>query len=165
MQSSHKGYMAQGVSSHLNRSSSGYERSGRQCHYLLCGPESLSWVGTARWPDRLFHSGTVHGKMEDSIAVLVCRNVPEAVLICRSYGCTSFVNCLLHMDPHLLGHALSCSLYISVRRLIAPRSWRLCHPLSLIIISEKLDFYDNRFSHSVQLCTGLSLLLPHQLFR
>ena len=73
--------------------------------------------------------------------------------------------CLLQMDPHLLDHALSCSLCISVSRLIALRSWRLCHPRSLIIISEKLDFYDNRFSHSVQLCIGLSLVLPHQLFR
>ena len=67
------------------------------------------------------------------------------------------------MNPHLLGHALSCSLSISVSRLIALRSWRICHPRSLII-SEKLDFYDNRFSHSVQLCTGLSLVLPHHLF-
>ena len=30
-------------------------------------------------------------KKEDSIAVLVCRNVPEAVLTCRSSGCTSTV--------------------------------------------------------------------------
>ena len=60
---------------------------------LLCqlGPENLNWVGTARWPGRLFHSGTAHGKKEDSIAVLVCRNVPEAVLTCRSSGCTSTV--------------------------------------------------------------------------
>ena len=60
---------------------------------LLCqlGLESLKWVGTVRWPGRLFHSGTVHRKKEDSIAVLVCRNVPEAVLTCRSSGCTSTV--------------------------------------------------------------------------
>ena len=35
VQSSHKGYMAQGVSSHLNRSSSDYERSGPQCQSLV----------------------------------------------------------------------------------------------------------------------------------
>ena len=76
--------MAQGVSSHLNRSSSGYERSGPQCQSLVSiGPGWKSQLrGTARWPGRLFHSGTIHGKKEDSIAVLVCRNVPEAALTC-----------------------------------------------------------------------------------
>ena len=102
-------------------------------------------------------------KKEDSITVLVCRNVPEAVLTCRSSGCSSTV-AYFRWILILLGHAISCSLYISVSRLIALRSWRLCHPRSLII-SVKLDFYDNRFSHSVQLCIELSLVLPHHLFR
>ena len=87
-------------------------------------------------------------KKEDSIAVLVCRIVPEAVLTCRSSGCTSTL-AYFRWILILLGHTVSCSLHTSVSRLIALRSWRLCHPRSFII-SEKLDFYDNRFSHSVQ---------------
>ena len=56
---------------------------------LLChlGPDSLNWVGTAKMVP-LRGSPREKGR---SIAVLVCRNVPEAVLTCRSSGCTSAV--------------------------------------------------------------------------
>ena len=147
--------MAQGVSSHLNRSSSGYERSGPQCQsFVPVGPWKSQLSGHCEMAGQvvLFRDSPPK-KKEDSITVLVCRNVPEAVLTCRSSGCSSTV-AYFRWILILLGHAISCSLYISVSRLIALRSWRLCHPRSLII-SVKLDFYDNRFSHSVQFCIEL----------
>ena len=52
---------------------------------FLCqlGPESLNWMGNTK----------IRGKKGRSRAVLVYHTVPEAVLTCRSSGCTSAVGC------------------------------------------------------------------------
>ena len=63
--------MAQGVSSHLNRSSNGYERS-RAAMSISC----------AIWVLKVSTEWALKMENGRSIAVLGCPNIPEAVLTC-----------------------------------------------------------------------------------
>ena len=66
--------MAQALSSHLNCSNSGYERSGPQCRSLVpIGPCKSPLSGYCKDGPR---------EKGRSIAVLVCHNFTEAVQTC-----------------------------------------------------------------------------------